>query len=292
MASRRRRLAPRDAEADLEHAGRLDVPGLDHALGEQQVAGLEHLELRHHAGVADGGRHRLEDRRRIHEHVRPHVHAAHVEGADFGLEIEHVLHALGAACAASCRGRASSGRRRSGEKRPPGPVVRLIRTSVPLDADALDHLAIKRAVHARLRRSSGRAHGCARSRRRPWRHRSPDAAICSGVTGTAGFLPGVSRRPGHRAGNHDLALHGLSSAASTLFGCSLQRARAAARIRAPAVHVQICATLPPIVRCAKPRQPVLGTNPNCDRAISGARRLSAPVRAGFRAGRVAGKGRR
>ena len=38
-----------------------------------------------------------------------------------------------------------------------------------------------------------------------------EAAICSGVTGTAGFLPGVSAEPGHRAGNHDLALHGLSS---------------------------------------------------------------------------------
>ena len=57
---RRRRLAPGDAEADLEHAGRLDVAGLDHALGEQQMAGLEHFELGQHAGVADRDRHGFE----------------------------------------------------------------------------------------------------------------------------------------------------------------------------------------------------------------------------------------
>ena len=36
---------PGDTEADLEHARRLDVPGLDHALGEQQMPGLEHFEF-------------------------------------------------------------------------------------------------------------------------------------------------------------------------------------------------------------------------------------------------------
>src|SRR4029077_4971221 len=61
---RRRRLAPGNAQANLKHAGRLDVAILDEALGEQQMPGLEHFELGHDAGILDRDRHRLQVLRR------------------------------------------------------------------------------------------------------------------------------------------------------------------------------------------------------------------------------------
>ena len=95
MASGRGGLPPGDAEADLEHAGRLDVAVLDQALGEQEMAGLEHFQLRQHAGIADRDRHGLEMRGRVDEDVRAHVQAAHVEAADVGLELDDVADAFG-----------------------------------------------------------------------------------------------------------------------------------------------------------------------------------------------------
>jgi len=56
------------------------------------VTGLEHLQLGQHPGIADRGRHRFEVLRRVDENVRPHVHAAHVEAANIGLELDHVPH--------------------------------------------------------------------------------------------------------------------------------------------------------------------------------------------------------
>src|SRR3954452_4172346 len=87
-------LTPRDAEANLEHAGRLDEAALDHAFGEQQVTSLEHFQFGRDAGFADVFCHRFEDGRRVHEYVWPHVHAAHVERTDFRAQIEDVLYAL------------------------------------------------------------------------------------------------------------------------------------------------------------------------------------------------------
>src|SRR6185312_10253511 len=59
------------------------------------MAGLEYFEFRHDAGIADRQRHRFEVRRRVDEDVRPHIHAAHVEAADVGLESDHMPDALG-----------------------------------------------------------------------------------------------------------------------------------------------------------------------------------------------------
>src|SRR3984885_972782 len=90
----RRRLAPGYAEADLEHARRLDEAVLDKTLGEQQMAGLEHFELGHHAGSLDRRRHRLQVLWRVDEDAVAHVEAAHVETANVGLELDHVAHAV------------------------------------------------------------------------------------------------------------------------------------------------------------------------------------------------------
>ena len=103
------RLAPGNPEADLEQAGRLDVSGLDQPLGEQEVTGLEHFELRRDAGVADCHRHCLEVGRRVDEDLAAHVHAAHVEAADFGPELDHMAHALGRQCASVLPGPGLSG---------------------------------------------------------------------------------------------------------------------------------------------------------------------------------------
>jgi len=65
--------------------GRLELAGLDHALGEQQVPGLEHLEFGQQQSAS-----RIEIAmasrvgRRIDEDVAAHVHAAHVKAADIG----------------------------------------------------------------------------------------------------------------------------------------------------------------------------------------------------------------
>jgi hypothetical protein len=142
---RRRRLAPGDAEADLEHAGRLDVAGLDHALGEQQMAGLEHFG-RDHAGVADRDRHGFQIARRVHEDVAAHVHAAHVEAADVRLELDDVLDAL-AGSFMLVAGQPS--RRIVGAGREARRGCSQVDEHVaPAGADALDHLAIQRLVHA------------------------------------------------------------------------------------------------------------------------------------------------
>jgi len=133
--------------ANLEHARRPNVPGLDHALGEQEVAGLEHFELGQHARVANRDRHDLEMLRRIDEYARAHVEAAHVEAADFrrssstwrtrSCGLRNVL--LGRPC--SDRPVMDEARARPG--------VRLISTSVPLER-IRSTTRVKCAVHAGL----------------------------------------------------------------------------------------------------------------------------------------------
>ena len=61
------------------------------------MAGLEHFELRHHAGILDAERHRLQMLRRVDEHPVAHVEAAHVEAANVGLDFDDVPHTLFAA---------------------------------------------------------------------------------------------------------------------------------------------------------------------------------------------------
>src|SRR5580693_6429048 len=90
----RRRLAPGYAEADLEHARRLDQAVLDEALGEQQMPRLEHFELGHHAGILDRLGHRLQVLWRVDEDAVAHVEAAHVEATNVRLELDHVAHAV------------------------------------------------------------------------------------------------------------------------------------------------------------------------------------------------------
>src|SRR3954454_4084966 len=87
-------LTPRYAEANLEHSWQLDEAGLDHAFSKQEMTGLEHLQFGRDAGFADVFCHRFEDGRRVHEYVRRHVHAAHIERTDVRAQIEDVLYAL------------------------------------------------------------------------------------------------------------------------------------------------------------------------------------------------------
>jgi hypothetical protein len=173
------------------------VAVLDHALGQQQVAGLEHLELRQHVDVADRDGHLLEIAGRVDEDVLPHVHAAHVEAADFRLELDDVLHALGR----RLHGGAGLGLERivcPGSKtraRAGGEVDQDVAAAAP---DPLDHLAVVGRVHARPR-GLGIAHVDVHDRRaglggierglrdlcRGHRHR--------------GIAARRVRRPGHRA---------------------------------------------------------------------------------------------
>lgn len=71
------------------------MAGLDQPFGEHQVAGLEHFELGRDTGIADRHGHRLEMGGRVDEDLAAHVHAAHVEAADFGLELDHMAYARG-----------------------------------------------------------------------------------------------------------------------------------------------------------------------------------------------------
>ena len=167
---RRRRLAPGDAEANLEHARALDVAVLQEALGQQQVAGLEHFELRHHAGVLDGERHGLQVRRRVDEHAVAHVERAHVERADVGLDLDHVLNALGRPAELGIRARL---------RRVFGVVVEP-RAGAGGQVDQHVRILLRGCDRPSRRKapspcwawwSWGRARGCARSRRRPWRRR-------------------------------------------------------------------------------------------------------------------------
>ena len=187
----------------------------------------------------------------------PHVHAAHVERADFRAQIEHVLHALarraqrgaGAGLHRIGRRRARSARRAGGQ------VDDDVGAAL---ADAVHHLGVERALHAGQRRSSGRAHGCARSRRRPWRHRSPRPRSA----------PASPARPGSsRAMSADPVtaqeIITLRCTAVLPFCCSLRQPTAPRGSRDTGSRcMRASRTLPPIVRCAKPRKPVPGTNPN------------------------------
>jgi tRNA splicing ligase len=58
--------------------------------GEEQMAGLEYFQLGHDAGIADRNCHLLKMRRRVHEDLVAHVHAAHVEATDFRSELDHM----------------------------------------------------------------------------------------------------------------------------------------------------------------------------------------------------------
>jgi len=59
------------------------------------MAGLEHFQLWQHAGIADRDRHGFEMRGRIDEDMRAHIHAAHIEAADVGLERDDMADAFG-----------------------------------------------------------------------------------------------------------------------------------------------------------------------------------------------------
>ena len=110
-----------------------------------------------------------------------------------GLELDHVLHALGR----RLQGGAGAGLHRivgaghEARARAGGEVDEHVGAA---RADAVDHLAVERAVHA------GRV--VCGSRTWMWTIAAPalaasiaEAAICAGVTGTAGFFAGESAEP-------------------------------------------------------------------------------------------------
>src|SRR5207244_330191 len=184
---------------------RLDVAGLDHALGEEQVPGFEYFELRHHADVADRDRHGLQVRRRVDEDAGAHVEAAHIEAADVGAKLDYVAHAVL---------RTPQGAGGAGLGRVLGVVLETgawAGGQVDQDVgaarpDALDHLAIERPVRAGL---GGL--------------RVAHVDVNDRGTGLGGIDRGLRdllrghrnrrilarrvRRPRDRAGNDDFALH-------------------------------------------------------------------------------------
>ena len=175
------------------------------ALGQQQMAGLEHFELRHHARVLDRQRHLLQVRRRIDEHAVAHVEAAHVETANVGLDLQHMLHALFRR-AEHAFGPGLRWVMRivvKARARPGGKIDQYVGAARP---DALDRLAIMRGLHARLAGiriahvdvDDGGARLCGVDRRcgdLRGRHRHRRVA------------PRRIGRAGHRAGDDHLALH-------------------------------------------------------------------------------------
>ena len=202
---RRRRLAPGNAEADLEHAGRLHMAGLDEFLGQQQMPGLEHFQLREHTRIADRDCHGLQVVGRIDEHARAHVEAAHVEAADFRAQFHHVAHAL--LWPPQCRGRAGLGR-----------VIGIVhearaRTGGEVDqhvgaarTDAFHHLAVVRAVHAGLG-GLGIAHMDVDDRGASLGGVDARSRDLRRGDGYGGVLAGRVGRARHRARDHHLALH-------------------------------------------------------------------------------------
>jgi hypothetical protein len=55
------------------------------------VSGLEHFELRQHAGIADRDRHDLQMRGGVDEDAGAHIEAAHVKAADFRAKLHDML---------------------------------------------------------------------------------------------------------------------------------------------------------------------------------------------------------
>ena len=110
-----------------------------------------------------------------------------------------------------------------------------------------------------LRGLRDRAHGCGRSRRRPWRRRSPRRAICCRRDRHGRVLARRVGRARDRARDHDLALHGPSSPVSVVPTASASggetQPSVAATSRTAIVQSALKRRLHPIVRCAKPRTP-------------------------------------
>ena len=77
-----------------------------------------------------------------------------------------------------------------------------------------------------------------------------EEAICSGVTGTAGFLPGESADP--VTAQEIITLRCTAALPKIAFLSSLQRS--AGRRNGVGATIRILRTLHPIVRCAKPRR--------------------------------------
>src|ERR1044071_8736569 len=86
---------------------------------------------------------------------------------------------------------------------------------------------------------------------------SADAAICSGVTGTAGFFPAVSADP--VTAHEIITLRDTPALPETTFGVTYN---ALPEPDTASVRMTRRRSLPQIVRCAKPRRTRLGTNPS------------------------------
>ena len=169
------------------------------------MAGLEHFEFGRDAGLADFHRHGFEMGRRVDEYLAAHVHAAHVEAADFRLELDHVAHARGRQRQRAA-GRGFQRLVGAGDKARAGAGGEIDQRVGAACADALHHLAVERSVHARLRRlrvahvdvDDGRARlgGVDRGGGDLGR-RHRDGRIAARRI----------RRAGHRASDHHLTLH-------------------------------------------------------------------------------------
>jgi hypothetical protein len=86
-----------DAHAELQHRRLVDEPLLDELLREHEVPGVEDLDLRANAELADLARHLTQHRGRIRHDVVAfgEVHRPAVERADLGSQLGDVLEALG-----------------------------------------------------------------------------------------------------------------------------------------------------------------------------------------------------
>src|SRR5437763_11782231 len=142
------RLRPADPQADLEHARRLYVAVLNHSLGQEEMTGFEHFQLRQHIRIADRNCHGLKVSGRVDENVRAHIHAAHIEAADIGLERDDVLNALGR----RLHGRAGAWFQWviiPRQEPRPWPGGKIDQNVAAAFSDALDNLFVEGSVHTR-----------------------------------------------------------------------------------------------------------------------------------------------
>ncbi len=107
-----------------------EAGAVQHALADEierhvQIAGIEDLQLRHHAGAADHAGHLAHVGRRIHDNVAARVHRVQVEGTDIRAQRRDVFHPLGG-CSSVVPRAATRGSFSLGHETAAGPVVRLM----------------------------------------------------------------------------------------------------------------------------------------------------------------------
>ena len=127
-------------------------PSRDELLREDEVAGVEDLDLGPHAELSDLPRHRAQHRRRVRHHVVAlgEVHRAAVERADLGQQLRDVGEPLGRAGHVGALGSRRKRRLGTAEHEVAAHARGEVEDDVDVGrADPLDDLAVERRVARR-----------------------------------------------------------------------------------------------------------------------------------------------